>query len=107
MYKRDAEYEITLTRNLITKTKYYYKYLIQLYQTIILLLFAISAWHPHEILRMRMRMRMSKFMRISADADPDAELRYTSSIYYIHNNIDSVPSRSPPGMEHLPLNVAK
>ena len=26
MYKRDAEYEITLTRNLITKTKYYYKY---------------------------------------------------------------------------------
>ena len=23
-------------------------------------------------------MRMSKFMRISADADPDAELRYTS-----------------------------
>ena len=34
--------------------------------------------YPHEILRMRMRMRMSKFMRISADADPDAELRYTS-----------------------------
>ena len=28
-----------------------------------------------------MRMRMSKFMRISADADPDAELRYTSTIY--------------------------
>ena len=24
-------------------------------------------------------MRMSKFMRISADADPDAELRYTST----------------------------
>ena len=24
---------------------------------------------------------MSKFMRISADADPDAELRYTSTIY--------------------------
>ena len=24
-------------------------------------------------------MRMSKFMRISADADPDAELRYTSN----------------------------
>ena len=28
IYKRDAKYEITLTRNLITKTKYYYKYLI-------------------------------------------------------------------------------
>ena len=28
MYKRDAEYEIILTRNLIAKTKYYYKYLI-------------------------------------------------------------------------------
>ena len=28
-----------------------------------------------------MRMRISKFMRISADADPDAELRYTSNIY--------------------------
>ena len=26
-----------------------------------------------------MRMRMSKFMRISADVDPDAELRYTSN----------------------------
>ena len=26
-------------------------------------------------------MRMSKFMRISADADPDAELRYTSTSY--------------------------
>ena len=26
-----------------------------------------------------MRMRMSKFMRISAGADPDAELRYTSN----------------------------
>ena len=24
---------------------------------------------------------MSKFMRTSADADPDAELRYTSNIY--------------------------
>ena len=42
------------------------------------LLFYYSRY-PHEILRMRMRMRMSKFMRISADADPDAELRYTSS----------------------------
>ena len=41
----------------------------------ILLLFAISAWHPHEI--SRIRMRMSKFVRISAD--PDAELRYTST----------------------------
>ena len=29
-------------------------------------------------------MRMSKFMRISADADPDAELRYTS-IYPAQN----------------------
>ena len=30
-------------------------------------------------------MRMSKFMRISADANPDAELRYTSNIYiYIY-----------------------
>ena len=28
-------------------------------------------------------MRMSKFMRISADADPDAELRYTSNIYIV------------------------
>ena len=46
-------------------------------QNIILLLFAISAWHPHEILR----MRMSKFMRISAD--PDAELRYTSNMHAI------------------------
>ena len=27
-YKRDAKYEITLTWNSITKTKYYYKYLI-------------------------------------------------------------------------------
>ena len=27
---------------------------------------------------------MSKFMRISAEADPDAELRYTSNIYYIY-----------------------
>ena len=27
-----------------------------------------------------MRLRISKFVRISADADPDAELRYTSSI---------------------------
>ena len=26
--KRDAKYEITFTRNLITKPKYYYKYLI-------------------------------------------------------------------------------
>ena len=25
MFKRDAKYEITWTRNLITKTKYYYK----------------------------------------------------------------------------------
>ena len=32
MYKRDAKYEITLTGNLITKAKYYYKYLIKLYQ---------------------------------------------------------------------------
>ena len=31
--------------------------------------------------RMRMRMRMSKFMRISADADPDAELRYISNLF--------------------------
>ena len=30
MYKRDAKYEITLTLNLITKPKYYYKYLINL-----------------------------------------------------------------------------
>ena len=43
MYKRDAKYEITLTGNLIGKTKYYYKYLILLYQKIILLLFVISA----------------------------------------------------------------
>ena len=28
MYKRDAKYEIILTRNLITETKYYYEYLI-------------------------------------------------------------------------------
>ena len=28
-----------------------------------------------------MRMLMSKFMRISADADPDAELRYTSKLH--------------------------
>ena len=28
-----------------------------------------------------MRIRMSKFMRISADADPDAKLRYTSSFH--------------------------
>ena len=28
MYKPDAKYEITLMRNLITKSKYYYKYLI-------------------------------------------------------------------------------
>ena len=27
-----------------------------------------------------MRIRMSQFMRISTDADPDAELRYTSNI---------------------------
>ena len=30
-----------------------------------------------------MRIRMSKFMRISADADPDAELRYTSNKYML------------------------
>ena len=28
-------------------------------------------------------MQMSKFMRISADADPDAELRYTSSSFWV------------------------
>ena len=33
-------------------------------------------------------MRMSKFMRISADADPDAELRYTSN-----RNVGSVSNR--------------
>ena len=81
MYKRNAKYEITLTRNLIIKTKYYYKYLIEMHQKIILLFFAISAWNPHEILRIR--MRMSKFMRISEDADQDAELRYTSTKNYL------------------------
>ena len=42
-------------------------------------LFFYYSRYPHEILRMRMRMRMAKFMRISADA----ELRYTSNIYWV------------------------
>ena len=37
-----------------------------------------------------MRMRMSKFMRISADADPDAELRYTSKGKYLEKYLNTL-----------------
>ena len=47
-----------------------------------------------------MRIRMSKFMRISADADPDAELRYTSSTYFAtyHHQVLCVTEVCCPGI---------
>ena len=40
----------------------------------------------HEILR----IRMPKFMRISADADPDAELRNTSNVDIFEIHVDNL-----------------
>ena len=49
---------------------------------------------------------MSEFMRISADADPDAELRYTSSDdvpYPFNNTIENDGHKQ--GMSNIPENI--
>ena len=44
-------------------------------------------------------MRMSKFMRISADADPDAERRYTSTLkYYVFCSLPCLQDQISPEM---------